>query len=197
MRICAFGDSIMNGTGDPEALGWIGRIVQPVKRRDPEVTLYNLGVRRNTSADIRRRWRGELEARQCVGAEVRLFFSFGVNDSVWDADAGTQRVDPGETCAHAAAILSDATSIGPVLMLGPTPLGDEQANVRIASIDARLAETAGFAGTPYLSVFSDLRDVPAYMTEITEGDGAHPGAGGYSHLARLVAAWPAWRAWFP
>ena len=48
MRILAFGDSFVAGVGDPDHLGWIGRAL----RGRREITLYNLGVRRETSADI-------------------------------------------------------------------------------------------------------------------------------------------------
>jgi acyl-CoA thioesterase I len=34
------------------------------------------------------------------------------------------------------------------------------------------------------------------MSEVAAGDGSHPRAAGYTLLASLVLAWPAWRAWF-
>ena len=55
MRILAFGDSFVAGVGDPAHQGWLGRALAG----RPEVTLYNLGVRRDTSADIARRWLAE------------------------------------------------------------------------------------------------------------------------------------------
>ena len=55
MRLCVFGDSFVNGTGDPERLGWLGRAGAGAR----DVTVYNLGMRGDTSADIRGRWRAE------------------------------------------------------------------------------------------------------------------------------------------
>jgi hypothetical protein len=52
MRICFVGDSLVNGTGDPVGLGWVGRACAAARRRGHEVTCYNLGIRRDTSADI-------------------------------------------------------------------------------------------------------------------------------------------------
>lgn len=196
MRICAFGDSIMNGTGDPEALGWIGRAVQPVKARHREVTLYNLGIRRDTSVDIRRRWRAETEARRVAGAETGLLFSFGVNDCVTDPATGRPRVVPEESAANAAAILAGAKALGRVLMVGPGPIADAGVNARIRALDRRLAAAAEAEGVPYLPVFDRLADDPVWMAEVARWDGAHPGADGYAAFAALVSAWGAWQGWF-
>src|SRR5262245_46811519 len=79
MRICFIGDSLVAGTGDPEYLGWAGRISAAARRRGHDVTCYNLGIRGNTSAQILARWRSEAEARFVEGQDCRLIFSFGVN----------------------------------------------------------------------------------------------------------------------
>jgi acyl-CoA thioesterase I len=52
-------------------------------------------------------------------------------------------------------------------------------------------------GVPYLEVYAALRASRTWTAEAAAGDGAHPGAGGYAALARLVDCWPAWRAWLP
>ena len=49
MRICFFGDSIVNGTGDDDALGWVGRVMAAARGKRLDVTYYNLGVRRDTA----------------------------------------------------------------------------------------------------------------------------------------------------
>src|SRR6185312_4315726 len=41
MRICFVGDSMTNGTGDHEHLGWVGRVLQDERKRWPELTGYN------------------------------------------------------------------------------------------------------------------------------------------------------------
>jgi len=57
VRILAFGDSFVAGAGDPDHLGWLGRALQG----RPEVTVYNLGVRGDTAADIAARWGAEAQ----------------------------------------------------------------------------------------------------------------------------------------
>nr|QQZ50592.1 hypothetical protein JKL49_03490 [Phenylobacterium glaciei] len=55
MRLIAFGESFVQGAGDPDHLGWVGRAISG--RR--EISLYNLGIRRETSTQLLARWEGE------------------------------------------------------------------------------------------------------------------------------------------
>lgn len=56
LRVCALGDSFVAGFGDPECRGWLGRVAA----RGAPMTLYNLGIRRQTSPEIRARWKSEM-----------------------------------------------------------------------------------------------------------------------------------------
>lgn len=56
LRICFVGDSYVNGTSDPDCLGWAGRVAVVARRKGYNFTYYNLGVRRETSTDIAKRW---------------------------------------------------------------------------------------------------------------------------------------------
>jgi lysophospholipase L1-like esterase len=194
VRICFFGDSFVNGTGDPDCLGWTGRVCARARRRGHDLTHYNLGVRRDTSADVRARWRAEAARRLPAGVDGRCVFSFGANDCV--AEAGGPRVPMERALENAAAILAEAAPAMPVLFVGPPPLDDAAANGRIARLSAGLAEHCQSLGVPYLETFAPLAGSAVWRAEATAGDGAHPGAAGYELLAEMVAAWPAWRAWF-
>ena len=78
--ICFIGDSFVNGTGDPNYLSWAGRICQTAYNRGQDITYYNLGVRRETSTDIKNRWFREVSCRLPSEINGRLVFSFGAND---------------------------------------------------------------------------------------------------------------------
>ncbi len=80
IRICFVGDSYVQGTGDPEYLGWAGRLCVNARRAGHNLTGYNLGVRRETSADIARRWLGECAPRLPAATDNYVLFSFGLND---------------------------------------------------------------------------------------------------------------------
>lgn len=195
LRICFLGDSFVNGTGDVEGLGWAGRVCAQARRRGHDVTRYDLGIRGDTSADIAARWREETARRLPAEHDPRLVFSFGANDVMPDGEA--TRVAQAQTRANAQAILSAAARVGPVLMVGPPPVADDDANARIAGIDALLGDVCDRLSIPFLSVYPALEHDSVWRREAASGDGAHPGAAGYEKLAALVEEWPAWRAWVP
>ena len=118
-RVFFVGDSYVAGVGDPQHRGWVGRLAERAQRAGAPITAYNLGVRRDTSDDVCRRWPDEVAVRRGAGAQERLVVSFGVNDT---ADG---RVPPERTVANLRALLTGAASAGlPVLVVGPPPLAD-------------------------------------------------------------------------
>jgi len=187
-RVCFVGDSYVAGVGDPEHRGWVGLIVAGSHRGGRPVTAYNLGVRRDTSEDVRGRLPAETAVRRVPGCDNRLVVSFGVNDTV-EVD-GAVRVAPERSVANLRGIAEHAAAHGvPLLVVGPPPVADAAQNDRIEALDARLAEAA----SPYVSVFGALVHAPDWMRAVALGDGAHPGAEGYDLLAELVR--PAWEDW--
>jgi lysophospholipase L1-like esterase len=193
VRICFVGDSFVNGTADPECLGWSGRICAAARRQGLDLTYYNLGIRGETSADIRARWLDEVSRRLPEEYDGRIVFSFGVNDTTFED--GKPRVEPDGSVEHARAILSLARASYPVLMVGPPPTANREQNDRIARLSDRFALLCRDLNLPYLSTFSALRRSGPWMREVAAGDGAHPSAGGYAEMARLVADWIEWRSW--
>jgi acyl-CoA thioesterase I len=193
MRICFFGDSIVNGTGDPDCLGWVGRVCAAARQAGVDVTGYNLGIRRDTSTDILGRWRREAELRLPAGHERRLVFSFGVNDCIYEN--GACRVPSVQTTANARAILAAAAAFAPTIMIGPAPIAEPDVNARVQRLIPALSATCHELGVPFLDLFDRLKASSTWMREIAQGDGAHPGRSGYEELAALVNGWPDWRAW--
>jgi lysophospholipase L1-like esterase len=188
MRICFVGDSMVNGTGDPDYLGWVGRVLQDERKRRTELTGYNLGIRRDRSDQIRARWRAEVEARLPAEFEGRVVFSFGSNDAV-------QKIEPAQTLAHTEAILSEAKKRWPIFMVGviPVPAGDVRARCR--SLDLAFARLCDRLGVPFLSVFEGLIATPTWLDEARAGDGAHPGTGGYGQMTEVVLGSKVWQQW--
>lgn len=192
MRICFIGDSFVNGTGDPDCLGWVGRACADARRRGVDLTAYNLGIRRDTSADIAARWRAEAQARQPAEFPGLLVFSFGINDGT-EVTPGIPRLSPADSLTNARAILTEAAGLRPTLMVGPPPIDDDSVNARTAVLSDALAGLCAGIGIPFLEVFTPLQRHPVWRHETATGDGAHPGAAGYQALADLVIAWPEWR----
>lgn len=188
MRILAFGDSFVLGAGDPDHLGWIGRAL--AGRR--EVTLYNLGVRRETSADIAGRWRAEAAPRMVADEPMRLVFSFGCNDC--HVEAGAVRVPAARSLLNARVVLAEGARLCPVLMVGPPPVAEPDVAIRAEELNEHLRVLCGRLQTPFIDVFRLLAVDGLWTREAADWDGAHPGAAGYQRMAELVAAHPAWRS---
>ena len=192
--ICFFGDSLVNGAGDTDCLGWTGRVSAEARRRGHDVTHYNLGVRGDTSTDIAARWLSEatrrLEPRYRVISPA-VVFSFGVNDTV--VMDGALRVPLEQSIENATGILANAKARFPVLMVGPPPVADASRHPEIVDLSDHFRAICESEEVPYLDVFERLRASTAWMREVASRDGAHPDSNGYQALAELVQLWDSWQ----
>ena len=196
MRICFIGDSFVNGTGDDDCLGWVGRLCAEARRRGHDVTLYNLGIRRDTSADIAGRWESEARARLQPEHDGRLVFSFGVNDCVHDT-TGRPRIPEHAAVEHARSILSRARAWRPTLMVGPPCSGDAPLDARVKCLSHRLAEVCDELSVPFLPAFDVADGSAIWRRDAAMGDGVHPNRDGYTLLYQAVVTWRPWREWVP
>ncbi len=199
-RVCIIGDSITHGTGDETLLGWAGIVFQ----EHPTITLYNLGVRADTSKLVARRWQAEAQARLPKVQQCGLIFSFGTNDAAAELQTGI-RVELHESIAYAKNILTNAKNWLPSLMIGPIPIIDamqpfhsgvsvfEFNNTRIATYNAAYRELAEQLEIPYLDVFNSLKTNRTWIASQTSNDGVHPKHDGYQVLADLIKAWTAFQ----
>ncbi len=193
MRICFVGDSFVNGTGDPEYLGWTGRICRAARRKGLDITYYNLGIRRNTSADIALRWLEEVSHRLPEECNGRVVFSFGVNDTT--IEEGKTRINFQNSIENTSKILTEANPLFPVLMVSPPPVPDIEQNIRVAELSRQFDSVCRQLGVPYLDVFNPLQASTVWLKEAAANDGYHPGLAGYSELAKLVERWCSWLSW--
>ena len=195
LRIGFFGDSFVNGFGDPDGLGWVGRVGAAAIARGHAVTSYNAGIRGDTSVDVGARWRDEGARRLPAENRRGLVFAFGVNDCL--SGSGRTALARETTIAAARQILTDAVAFAPTLMIGPPPIADTAVNTRVRGLSQAFAALCRDLAVPFLDVFDPLLASDAWRREIAAGDGAHPGRAGYQALVALVDGWPAWRAWLP
>ncbi|MEQ1773467.1 MAG: GDSL-type esterase/lipase family protein [Burkholderiales bacterium] len=191
IRICFVGDSFVNGTGDETALGWVGRLCAAACQSGTPMTYYNLGVRRDTSRDLRERWHTECARRLPSGCDGRVVFSCGVNDTM--IENGQPRVGFEESLDNLRALLKGA-SRHKVLLVGPPPVADAQHNTRIQRLAEAYAREAANLNVSCIDVLGALAADADYQRAIMCGDGAHPNGVGYARMAALIGAHPAW--WF-
>ncbi|OYD66877.1 GDSL-type esterase/lipase family protein [Rhodococcus sp. OK302] len=189
-RVCFIGDSFVAGVGDPDHRGWAGRLASAVP--GGPITSYNLGVRRQTTRDIEARWFVEAQARLPRGCDARVVFSCGVNDTT--EEGGETRVERAESVSNLRSMTELAKRQGWQLwVVGPPPVFDELQNERTRMLDEDFAAMCEQQNIQYCSVFDDLRANELWMRQVAEGDGAHPGRGGYEVFTQLLT--PTWLAW--
>jgi acyl-CoA thioesterase-1 len=207
LRICFVGDSITVGSGDAGFLGWPGHLCVAETERGHDVTLYNMGVRGDTSEMVLPRWRAECDVRLPDHVNGRLVLSFGLNDTAEESGVGI-RVPFEKSLANARAIIDEARGWLPTVMIGPVPLVDDMQpyifpnGIAYHYVSARVGElNEAYAGlcseleVPYLDVFAALSSNPAWEQSQRDCDGVHATGRGYQLIADRVAEWPAWRDW--
>ena len=192
LRLCFVGDSFTAGTGDETGAGWVGPVLAALRADGTAVTGYPLGVRRETSLDIARRWYPEVRARLRDGTDHRVVLSLGANDV--SAPAGRRRVPQERTLDVLAGILDEAHSAGwPALVTGPPPGLDPAWTDRALALSAGMAEVAASRGVPFADLAAPLAGDPAWAEAVRAGDGVHPDARGYRMLTAVVL--PVLRDW--
>jgi acyl-CoA thioesterase I len=208
-RICFIGDAFTVGAGDETALGWVGRVAHAAWAQNHDVTIYNLGIRGDSTRAILRRWRGECAARLPYGTTGRLVFMFGGNDAKEVVGTGVE-VPITESVANARRIIAEAAAWLPTLWISLIPMSETKPyprllpglpeyrfdNRRQAEYTQRYAAVAQELRVPFLDIHTPLMHDPKWQLLTQAGDGSNPGADGYARIAALISAWSAWRAWF-
>lgn len=202
------GDSITLGWRDETRGGWPARLLTGLGPAGASVTMYNLGVRGDTSEDIAVRWHDEVVRRRREPRSA-VVFAFGVNDAKL-SPGGSYALGAARTRSNVASILARATADHTVLFVGPTPVEEAAlhrvlnpasklampSNDSIVAVSAIIAGEAERVGVPYLDLFNELTSDPRWIAALRQTDGLHPPAIGHDILARTIAAWRPWTALF-
>jgi len=183
IRILFIGDSLVNGAGDQQMLGWAGRLCQKCDNDDQEITYYNAGIRRNTSEDVLNRLKFEIENRQLHLDlfDARLVVSFGVNDTI--IENGEARVSAENTVLNFELVVKLATAVCHC-----------PRNKRLASLNSLLVKKAEELEVDFIDVFPSIESDEQYKLEAKQNDGAHPRQYGYERLFNVIYSSNKW--WF-
>ena len=191
VRVCVLGDSFTAGVGDPTGGGWVLQVAAAARRAGWDLTLYGLGVRRDTSVDVARRWRAETSWRLRDGDRYGLVLAVGLNDVV--LEDGRPRVPPGRSVAAVAEVLDGASARGwQALVVGPPPVSDAGESARAADLSAGMASSCADRSVPFVDT-TGLAVDPVWAAEVAAGDAYHPSTRGYARLAALVE--PVFQRW--
>jgi lysophospholipase L1-like esterase len=185
VRICVLGDSYVVGVGDLTGQGWVGHVALAARVRGLDLTVYNLGVRRDTSVDVSRRWFDEVRLRLKDGDVFGVVFAFGLNDV--DVRSGERRVPRSRTLAVLGKMLDDAHGAQwATVVVGPPPVADIETTRRIGDLVTGMAEVCAAREVPFVNVTAALSCDEIWSQEVAAGDAYHPSALGYERLAALI-----------
>jgi lysophospholipase L1-like esterase len=186
MVICFVGDSTVQGIGDSQALGWVGRLAQASfaldSRRATALTLCNLGLRGDSSLRVAARWQEETARRQRPGEDLAFVFSFGAADR-------PQQVPLADAVAATRDMLGQAKTLGTTLFIAPPPSSDQAWAVSNRELGQALLEASAGLGVAGYDLFAPLAASTSYMAALAAGDTIHPDAEGYAEIAGLLRAW--------
>ena len=191
VRVCVLGDSLTAGVGDPTGAGWVGPVATAARGGGRDLTAYTLGVRRDTSVDVARRWPAETSWRLKDGDRYGVVLAVGLNDVV--LQDGRPRVLPERSLAAVADVLDGASARGwPALVVGPPPVADAGESARAADLCTGMAGVCAVRAVPFVSTTGLAAD-PVWLPEVAAGDAYHPSTRGYARLAALVE--PVFQRW--
>ncbi len=98
-----------------------------------------MGLRRDTSVDVSRRWFGEVRLRLKDGDVFGVVFAFGVNEV--DVRTGQRRVPRSRTLAILGTMLDDAHSARwATFVVDPPPVADIETTRRIGDLAMGMGE---------------------------------------------------------
>ena len=129
-RVSALTGDATVGAGDETVLGWVGQVVGTAWAQNHDVTIYNLGIRGDSTRDILRRWRRECDARLPRGTNGRLVFMFGGNDAKEIVGTGVE-VPVEESVGNARTIIAEAAAWLPTLWLSLLPMHETKPYPRL------------------------------------------------------------------
>ncbi len=185
LRVCFIGDSFTAGTGDETGQGWVRPLVAEARESGTSLTAYELGVRRETSLDVARRFHPEVAARLRDGDDLRVVLSVGANDV--SAPAGRARVPHERTLAVLTDLLDDAWASGwSTFVVGPPPSLDPAQTARAIDLSLGMAQVCQECSVPFVDVAAPLSDDATWAESVRAGDGVHPLAAGYARFADVV-----------
>lgn len=184
-----YGDSFVEGFGDPTGLGWVGRVKDLSADAGLNFKVANYGVQGAMAGEVALECRTRLHG----GDADAVVVSFGTNDVL---ATGTRALD--HVSSRMEEILRELLPSCPAAIVGVPPVADAAVTGLNAQLNERLRGVSSDSGVRFFDVFERLRGGHSWVTQAADGDGAHPEAAGYYEFAEVLmaAGWLDWlRAW--
>lgn len=186
LRLCVVGDELVAGSGDPRALGWIGRVIARTAM-PASAHVFTLARPGETTAQLAQRWEAETYPRFAEDADNRLIIGLGTAD-----------VEAGLSTARTRLALANMADIAQskhvsVLMVGPPPLRtSDSRQLRAVSDAAR--EVCDRRQIPFIDTYAPLATHDQWHDDLVMSENGLPSQAGYGLLAWIVlhSGWFDW-----
>jgi|SRR3989344_1078250 len=199
MRILIFGDSITYGVWDEQG-GWTQRFRKLLDQQNladlsKELKLvYNLGITKDTSEDIRSRFESETNSRKREGERLLTIIAVGTNDSAYSNEMKTTRVPAGRFKSNLEWLIKKSRDLKatPVLV---GLIGVDESKTKplywnynlsyrdnlISEYNLIILEVADSEKVPFVDFFTNLKDRKDLLY-----DGLHPNAEGHKIISESI-----------
>lgn len=186
MTIGIWGDSITFGSGDSEALGWVGRLRKSIAA-DDSIQIYNFGICGETSKDILKRFNVEAEAIE----PEHVVFAVGINDSKYEEGSSVSKVDLSEYVENIESLITEAGKFSAqITLIGSTLVaenfissnGSRFLNQVIKEYNNALQKVGDKYGLTFIDTFGILDP----KTDLS--DRLHPNASGYKKMFEVISS---------
>jgi acyl-CoA thioesterase-1 len=191
LNICALGDGFVKGLGEPDQLGWAGRLVHGAQSEHGPINYYNLGIPGETTLSVAQRI-AELSVRMPKGADNRLIVCCGLMDTF--QAAGQPGVSSLESVEALQSLLLQSRAHYKVLVIGLPPVYEPQRNARVKRLNVLMHDLCVKIRVPYIDLFASLNENVQYKRELLQGDRLHPSSYGHNRVFELVRNDRLW--WF-
>lgn len=186
LRLCVIGDELVAGSGDPRALGWLGRVLARTDMPN-NAHVFPLARPRETTAQLAARWEAEAYPRYVEDADNRLIVGVGSAD-----------VEAGLSTARTRLALANIVDVASqknvsVLVVGPPPLrSSDSRQLRAVSDAAR--EVCDRRSVRFIDTYSPLATHDSWHDDLVMSSVGLPSQAGYGLLAWIVlhSGWYEW-----
>lgn len=190
MNIGVWGDSIVYGKCDSEALGWVGR-VRKARSADQDLeATYNYGLCGDTSDNLLSRFSREFDSN-VYGLDL-VVFAIGLNDCSQRGDAEEFLVPLEEFEENVRALINEAQNKrSKVVIVGLTNVDEVRTsplpasstkktflNKNVSLYNDTLKRIAEENKVQFINIFELLENSDL-------ADGLHPNAGGYEKITNV------------
>ena len=181
------GDSITLGVNVAPQDNFVNTIYHGILQKFPEkfplppTTLYNLGVRKNSTKNILDRFDKEFQDRNIPNSQAYFILMCGVVDMAMPQNTTVLSLD--ESKKYFKELLINAKEKGKVFVVNPSPVSNEEHKNRIASLIPEQEKICQELQIPYINIFNELNS-QEFLQDLK--DGIHPSQKGNAIIANKI-----------